>query len=255
MPLPPGWTNEALVEEVVHSPWRGRIQLPDTRFVERPGWRQLLTPSLKQGGLNEVDASLDAADADRVIDETIDEYRRLGLRFRWTVTPGSKPDDLGERLARRGLKPHWVHGVVRDLSPVKARDAAVEAVGLATVDEFTGVMAAGWEMDPATLDVLHRTMLECHPDRYRLFLAREGTRAIGVASYTVATPAAYLMGAVVLPAFRGRGVYQALVATRIADAASRGLTLGTSQARADTSAPILAKLGFETVCRFPVYQP
>lgn len=231
--------------------------MPDTRVTERPGWLSLLTPSLKQGALNEVALSrLPEDDADAIIDATIAEYRAAGCRFKWYVRPGSTPADLAERLERRGFVRHDVHGVARDLSPVEIRKTAaavIEPVDLATVDEFTDVMSIGWEMDSAALRPLHRRMLEVAPDKYRLFLARAGRDPVGVATYTVSGRAAYQMGALVLPSHRGLAIYQALVATRIADAASRGLSLATSQARAATSAPILEKLGFETICRFPSF--
>jgi GNAT superfamily N-acetyltransferase len=57
----------------------------------------------------------------------------------------------------------------------------------------------------------------------------------------------------VLPRFRGRGLYRALVGARLADARARGIALATAHAREETSAPLLEKMGFETVCRFPVF--
>ena len=257
MPLPAGFTRDELIREVVESPRRLDSPLADTIVTERPGWKSLLTPSLKQGALNEVAVCVLRDDeADAVIDATIAAYRAAGCRFKWYVRPGSAPADLAERLERRGFTRHEVCGVVRDLSPVDARPctaAGIEPVDLATVDEFTDVMAKGWEMDVAALRRLHRRMLEVAPQSYRMFLARAGAEPVGVATYTVSGRAAYQMGAIVLPSHRRLGIYHALVAARIADAASRGLALATSQARADTSAPILASLGFETVCRFPSF--
>jgi predicted acetyltransferase len=58
---------------------------------------------------------------------------------------------------------------------------------------------------------------------------------------------------VVLPAFRRRGLYRALVASRLGYAAERGIPFVTSHARASTSAPLLERLGFETVCEFQLF--
>ena len=63
------------------------------------------------------------------------------------------------------------------------------------------------------------------------------------------SPVAGLIGAVVLPEFRGRGVYRALIGARARDTLAGGRTLLTCQARAQTSAPILLGLGFHEVCR------
>src|SRR5690242_14664298 len=111
------------LREVLEAPRRAFIPLPDTQVIERPGWLQLVTPSLRQGGLNEVAFSaLDEQVADTVIDETLALYRRLGLRFRWTVGPDSRPADLAERLARRGLRQSEVLGMIRgtEQAPVDA---------------------------------------------------------------------------------------------------------------------------------------
>ena len=63
----------------------------------------------------------------------------------------------------------------------------------------------------------------------------------------------YFGESILLPAYRGRGLYRALVAARLQHARTAGRTLATSHARESTSAPILERLGFATVCRFAMY--
>ena len=57
-----------------------------------------------------------------------------------------------------------------------------------------------------------------------------------------------LYGGGVEPAYRGKGIYRALVAARADEARRRGYRYLTVDA-ADTSAPILARLGFEALAR------
>lgn len=250
-------TGGERLREVLETPRRAFLPLPDTQVIERPGWLQLITPSLRQGGLNEVVFSaLDAQEADTVIDETLALYRRLELRFRWNVGPDSRPVDLSERLARRGLRQSEVLGMLRETSaaPLVPEGAiTVEEVDELTVAEYSRTMAAGWEMDPAPLEVLNRSVL-AHPERrHRLFLARYRGAPAGTAGLVTFERSVYLLGGVVLPAFRQRGLYRALVASRLRYAAERRIPFATSHARADTSAPLLARLGFETLCRFRVF--
>lgn len=66
-----------------------------------------------------------------------------------------------------------------------------------------------------------------------------------------------MFGAGVVPAFRGRGAYRALLAARLHDARGRGATLALVHARSGTSGPILRKIGFaqvgqQTVIEVPV---
>ena len=251
-----GWSNEELVHEALIAPRGAYVALPDTRVITRPGWFQLITPSLRRGGLNEVGHAVLAPDeADAVIDATIAEYARLGLLFRWSVPPDSAPEDLAERLAARGLDRGEcvVMAGLTDRAATPRAGVTVELVGADTVDEFNGAMARGWDMDPAPLAVLSHKLI-AEPERGQfLFLARHQGEPAGTATYASVGRSAYLMGAVVLPQYRGLGLYRALIEARLSHAASRGLTLATSQARAETSAPILAHLGFVTVCRFPVF--
>ena len=57
-----------------------------------------------------------------------------------------------------------------------------------------------------------------------------------------------------LPAMRGRGVYRALIAARLRQALAAGIAVATTQARAGTSAPILARLGFVTLTEIEFYR-
>ena len=57
-----------------------------------------------------------------------------------------------------------------------------------------------------------------------------------------------LFGGAVLPEWRGRGVYKALVHARLRDAAERGTPVAVTQA-GSMSRPILERLGFREVCR------
>jgi len=253
----PVMSAEAIFEEVIVTTRRSFPALPDLRLVERPGWLQIVTPSIKTGGLNEVlYSALDEQNADAVIDATIAEYRELGLKFRWNAGPGSAPPDLAQRLERRGLVGGWGRGMARSTSDLTdERDPAIhiEEIDVATVDQFSRVMAEGWSQELAPLANVNAIIVATADRRHRLFLASYDGEPAAVASYVAFPRSVYLIGGVVLPRFRGRGLYRALVHARLLDAQARGISLATSHAREVTSAPILERLGFETICRFPMY--
>lgn len=256
----PAWLDEAIFEEVFVTPRSASLPVPDSRRIERPGWVQIITPSFRTGGLNEVTFSaLGDDEADAVIDATIAEYRALGIAFRWAVPPGSAPADLGARLVRRGLVESWGRGMARATVPGERADPADPAIHVDEIDDAAGadlfarVMAEGWGIDPEPLRRAHARLLEAPGRRHRLFLARLGGEPAGAAGYVAFPRSAYLLGAVVLPPFRGRGLYRALALTRLDDARARGLELATCHAREATSAPILERLGFTTIRRFAIY--
>lgn len=252
-----GLTADDLLEEVIVAPRRAYLPLADLRVIERPGWLQIITPSFRRGGFNEVAlAALDPDEADAVIDATIAEYRALGLTFRWAVDRRSAPADLGARLERRGLVPREVVGMARATEDAPPSDGALAIERVDPVSEplYTAVACAGWgDRDSGPAGVANQVALR-DPDRNRLYLARCGGEPAGVAASVMFPRSVYLLGAVVLPAFRRRGLYRALVAARLADAAATGRALATSHARATSSAPLLAKMGFTEVARFTVYE-
>lgn len=236
-----------LVDEVMVAPRYAFPRLPGLQVIERPGMLQLITPL---GTMNEVVYSELGDDADAVIDATIASYRALGVRFRWNVGPHSTPADLADRLERRGLVPHWVCGVAREIGNDNA-PADVAVVDARTLDAFTHVMALGWSAEVAALRELHAFVLA--EGRQHMFLAYADGEPAAAATYLAFERSAFLMGAVVLPQFRGRGLYRALVTARLAHARLRGIALATSHANEATSAPVLAHMGFATICRFRSY--
>ena len=62
---------------------------------------------------------------------------------------------------------------------------------------------------------------------------------------SVAGPAARLWGGAVRLEARGRGVYRALLATRLAEGAAHGCTMALVKGRVETSGPVLRRAGFE----------
>lgn len=251
-----GFDAASLAHEVLVAPQRAFIPAEDTQVIERPGVRQLVTPSFRTGGLNEVSFfAVSDEEAESAIDAALSPYLAHGIRFRWNLLPGSRPDDLAERLTRRGLVPSTVCAMARGTAaPLTApADVTVTPVDESTLDLFTGTMAAGWELDPAPLRAYNRRVLRAPGGPCRMYLAWvQGEPAATAASFAFER-SAYLIGAVVLPAFRGRGVYRALTAARLRDAAAAGLGLVTTHARESTSAPLLAREGFETLCRFSAF--
>lgn len=272
-----GWTTAALLDEALVAPRRAIVPMDDTQIDERLGWYRILTPSLRHGGLNEVaECVIAESGADRVIDDTLALYRAHGVRFRWTVAPGSAPADLRERLLRRGLtetrsRAMWRStasrassvGEAHASSPLLATAATTASTGLVgrtvievsrvdltTLPTFTRVLSEGWSMDPAPIATLHERCLGHRDGRWHFFLASIDGVPAGAAGYAALERSAYLVGGVVLPGVRGRGLYRALVDARMDHARARGLGIATSVARELTSAPALERLGFETIALF-----
>lgn len=253
----PEWTPDRVRSEVMTSPRRLHVRLPDTVVIDRADLLQVITPSLRLGGLNEVAfANFAPEQADEQIELALERFRRAGVRYRWTVAPDCGPADLGERLRSRGLRVTKVHAVARLLDePTRAPSPiAVEQVTLDTIGEFSRVMAEGWGAELEPLERFHRAALASGV--FRLYLSRlpGGTPASASAS-VVSSRSVYLLGAVVLAEHRGLGHYRASIERRLDDAVKQGCRLAFSHALAESSAPRLHRAGFHDAYVFDSFGP
>lgn len=248
---------ETLDDEVMDRPLDALVGASDSRIIDRPDWHQVVTPSFTSGGLNGVGRCRVAAEQlDTTIDAAVNEYTQLGLRWRWTVGPRSTPG-LEDALRQRRLAEHSITGLWRavDLPPRPSTTvAAAQVASPGDLDAFTAVMAEGWSTPAAPL-AAYNQLLMASPSRQRLFLARVDGVPAGSAGLAIVDRSVYLIGAVVLPHFRGRGVYRALLDARFELARHLGKALVTCQAKPETSAPILLALGFQSIGSFPVFTP
>lgn len=108
------------------------------------------------------------------------------------------------------------------------------------VAQFERTTAAAWGYPPPAAEDIDAAASRLEPGWFLAFL--DGMPA-GTGGFTLVDNVARFWGAAVLPSARGRGVYRALVAARLASAAARGASLALVHA-APTSSPILQRIGF-----------
>lgn len=255
------WTFDRKKEACIRAPLQRELVRADTRIVERPGWFQVMTPSAPGTVLNEVVLSrVDAADADRVIDETVAAYAADGHPTKWCVGEWTAPEDFGARLTARGFSSWDVRGMGCETTlALAASDAVrVEQVTESTVDAYVATMMRGWSLPLSTFDAeraVHLAALLQNDEHRgpRFFIARIDGAVVGTAWLSLRDDHAYLLGTQVLEAARGLGAYRALVAARLAFLRERGIAYAVTHAREATSAPMLERFGFETLFRSKCY--
>lgn len=200
-----------------HRELRKRHHQAQAQLIRRPGWLQLVTPG---GGEwhNEVIASpLEEHQVAEAIRATIAHYHARELPCSWWVGPRTMPRRFPEHLAAHGFTAEAFRGLACSPSlPVEAPEVEI----LTAVDG-----------NVVRLRAMHRG------------LEIGNASAVDVAGGKVA----YLTGGWVAESQRGTGIDRALVRWRLVHARARGVELVMTQAVAGTSAPILARLGFETL--------
>lgn len=182
-------------------------------------------------------------------------------RFVWLVGPSTTPADLGRRLVDLGAEPNprgseSVAMVLDREPPPSLTD--IELRRVETFADYTAmweVMFEGFDMPGAERDAIRATL----PERWAATVDDQGRWsylacvggvpvAEGSVRRTVHGPL-WLAGGVTLPAFRGRGIYRALVRARWDDAVRLGAGALVVHANVDTSYPILERLGFRAAGR------
>src|SRR4029450_4123735 len=220
--------------------------------LDFPGVRAHATPQASHpiGNLVGV-ATLTADNADAVIAQVRDFFAARDHTVGWWVNPSSTPGDLVLRLEASGFAKVLEQagqvltnlGLAIQVNPAVTvrqapRDDRADLIRVyATAYPLPEALAAVWT------DVLP---LAAGGRHYMAFLdgVEEPVSVASMFPFPKST-VAVMQGAATLNAYRGKGVYTALMAKRLADARDMGLEAAILQADRTTSAPICANLGFE----------
>ncbi len=201
--------------------------------------------------------SFPVQETEAVIDGEIEFFENLSREFEWKVYSHDQPQGLLAELRHRGFQIGEEETLmIRDLrkltpgltSPPTPGITVAPVVDEQGVTDFLAVEAAIWPASEKMRDQLLATLNEPAP-RNLAFVAYEEGIPIGCGRVTVPLESRFagLWGGAVLPAFRGKGVYRALLAARI----NYVLRFDSIQyLRVDalpTSRPILEKYGFKRV--------
>lgn len=198
-------------------------------------------------------SDLDDTTADAEIAAQRAYFAERGQAFEWKTYGRDRPADLGERLAAAGFVAEdpeaFVVGELADVLTATAGHDSVEGVAIrnAQRSDLAGMAALSatvWGHDATAM--LTELFEEQAPDPDRLpilvAVAAEEIVSAGWLRLPADGPFASLWGGATLPAWRGRGVYRALVRRRAVAAAGTGHRYLQVDCTPD-SRPILERLG------------
>jgi GNAT superfamily N-acetyltransferase len=195
-------------------------------------------------------SELDETNADEVIAAQIRHFTELGRSFEWKYYTHDHPTDLPERLRRAGFEPGPEEALmVADIADVPTSLKLPEGLQLVPVTDPEGVwqlVRIHEEVFGGDFSAFGRILLaRLTSDLVTGVLAIAGDTAVSASriDFYPGTEFAGLWGGGTLKAWRGKGIYRAMVAYRARLAAERGARYLQVDAL-PTSAPILAKLGF-----------
>jgi GNAT superfamily N-acetyltransferase len=191
--------------------------------------------------------------ADKAIATEVAHFTSLGVEFEWKLYSHDRPADLGDRLLAAGFVPDDPETLMvaeiaglSALSPDLPEGVHLRAVTTAADADLVGQVhdaAFGHGGERIRDRVLAR--LADDPETVWTWLAMAGDTPVCAARMDVhqGTEFAGLWGGGTVAAWRGKGIYRALVAHRAALAAELGCRFLQVDA-SDQSRPILERLGF-----------
>ena len=217
--------------------------------------RVVMTPPSRHGGwilFTRLDAdTIEAAIATQIADLG-DRSGGWTESFEWKVFDHDTPADLKQRLLAHGFEaeePEALMALDLEDAPPRLRAPLQADVRRssdpAQVKQITVVQEGVW--DDAKLGLVEELAqtLSTRPDLLSIFqaYADEQPACNGWMRYHPGRQFADLWGGSTLPAYRGRGLYTAIVAARAQEARARGVRFLTVDA-SPMSRPILEKLHF-----------
>lgn len=210
-------------------------------------------------------SELDEQNADAAIAAQLEFFGRRGEPFEWKLFGYDQPADLGQRLLRAGFEPDDEEVMlVAETSRITSGQVVLpDDVRLVRVTDPAGVETATDVHDELKPGSARRAR---HVNRMLAALADEREPMALVAAMVGDEPVssaridfgpgpdfAGLFSGATVPAWRGRGIYRAIVTYRAGLAAARGY----NYLRVETSLmsrPILRRLGFEPVATTTPYR-
>lgn len=198
-------------------------------------------------------SDLDEATADAVIDEQFAWFSRHNMPFEWKACSHDRPADLVERLAARDFETEEPDAImVLDMAAAPEallRPPAADVHRLSDPAQLGDVVAVLEPVWGENFDWIH-ARLGAHmviPGYLSVYVAYvEGAPACAGWVYYGAGRFASMWGGSTVEAYRGRGLYTAVLAARVREAKERGASYLTVDA-GSMSMPILARQGFEVI--------
>ena len=208
--------------------------------------------------------SLDAASVTGRAREVVEHFSRVGRPFSWWVSPGDRPDDLGDRLTREGLvSTEWELAMacpierLREAAP--AADLAIERVTTeGALGDFARINAENWTPPDALVERYYaraagRLLASKAPLRF--YVARRNGAAVAAVEIARSRTAVGVYNLSTRREHRGRGIGGALLTAALRDAARETSPDCAVLQAAPAASGLYRRLGFEEFGRIAEFKP
>lgn len=195
--------------------------------------------------------------ADEKIDEIVNFFSGRGVPFIWFVGPKTQPDDIEDRLRRKGFNVEPGPGMAVDISELEYAEFPTElSIREADTEElriqFAETMVTGFGF-PAhavgpSVEVFSKLVL----DNYTAYVGFVDGKPVTTSSVYYGAGVAGIYNVATLPEERGKGYGAAMTVRPLLDSAEAGYRFGILQS-SKMGLPVYLKLGFEEYCKLGMH--
>lgn len=229
--------------------------------LELPGMRREVVGTLVRhvnlapGDGMVIYSHLETEAIEATVSEQIAYFESIGQGFEWKVYSHDPPPDLKDRLDARGFEIGEDEAIlVLDLENTPAlllEPVTADLRRITDPEQIPSVIAVQnevWQVDFSWLGQRLTNNLRDRPDYLSVYAAYVDDQPVAAAwtNFPPENQFASLWGGSTLDGYRRRGLYTALLATRVQEARQRGVRFLTVDA-SPMSRPILQKLGFQLI--------
>ena len=259
-------TTEAVSPEALERVLFEAVALePDSVRIDEPDWVQVRTPSSRRANHNAVIVARLEGNVEDRVRAVVAEHHDSGTRMRWFVGPSTRPTDLVRHLeaAGLGLLGHslGMTKAVPEDGPTAADGFGVAGLTLRqmtpdNVEDFVDITKRGWQQTDAFAEaVRYIAMQSFTPESTtRSYIADLDGKPVASSHLRLLPGLGYFQGSAVLPDFRHRGIYRALIEHRLSVLRGLGIPTAVVWAEASGSGVVCGKSGFETICEGDFYE-
>jgi hypothetical protein len=228
----------------------------DTRLERTPNVVRAIGVGTTWSGI--VYSRFSTWETESIVQGEIEYFARLGRSFEWKIYSHDEPADLLTQLRKGGFRIGEEESVMvcdlADLSPLLTAptDAAVTVVPVrdeGRIEDYLTVESAVWSCEVGETRELLGSTLSDPCERELGFVAYVNAKPIGCGRVTASRQSQFagLWSGSVLPDYRGRGAYRAILSARIDHIRQFDSIRYLRVDAMPTSRPILERYGFKRV--------
>lgn len=192
---------------------------------------------------------------DPLIDSLLAQARARRVPLMWWTGPGTRPEDLGERLKARGFV--WegpLPGMAVELGHLKQGPAAPQGLTVERVTsaegirEWTQACALGFGLPDFVRDAFGEMMSHADPSATQAYVARLDGQAVASSLMLLAAGVAGIYNVATVPAARRKGIGAAVTLAPLLQAREQGYKVGILHS-SEMGASVYKSLGFREYCQ------